>query len=130
MFEGGGLSQHTIEQANLTAGATASFVLSLRAPVTKIMTPSRTRVRAGALTNFRGTASDPTGIRSVSYTLQDARSGRYLSGRRQAVLLAQARAAASADRTYEKHHVRALGRRCAQAGGQSHIILRVAALDR
>jgi hypothetical protein len=82
VFEGGGLSQHTIEQANLTAGATASFVLSLRAPVTKIMTPSRTRVRAGALTNFRGTASDPTGIRSVSYTLQDARSGRYLSGRR------------------------------------------------
>ena len=82
VFEGGGLSQHTNEHATLIPGATASFVLNLRAPVTKILTPSGARVRVGALASFRGTASDPTGIRSVGYTLQDARSGRYLSGRR------------------------------------------------
>jgi hypothetical protein len=75
-IQNGGLVRRTVERGTISPGEIETFAPDFRPPASRIASFGR-RPSKRRLTSFSGAASDRRGVRRVTYTLQDAETGRY-----------------------------------------------------
>jgi hypothetical protein len=80
VIDGGELVQQRVIRGTIGPGETESVTPDLDVPTVAMAAPPRklSRKQLRKLRSFSGTAADPDGIKAVTVTLQDARTGRYL----------------------------------------------------